>query len=66
MKFTSGWPSLFAGLEILNLVRPLVLEADPGTSGPVSERIPEFRSPGGKEKVKEFFFQRRVFQDFFF
>ena len=38
-------------------VRPVVLEVDPGPSGPVNDRIPEFRSSvgfsGGKKKVKK-------------
>ena len=38
VKFTSGWPGLFAGLEILHPVRPVVLEADHGLSGPVNDR----------------------------
>ena len=57
VKFISGWPGLFAGLEMLNPVRPVVLEADPGPSGLVNDRIPEFRSSGGfsggKKKVKK-------------
>ena len=62
VKFISGWPGLFAGLEMLDPVRPVVLEADPGPSSPVNDRIPEFWSfggfSGGKEKVKKnrFFF----------
>ena len=60
VKFISGWPGLFAGLEILDLVRPVVLEADPGPSGPVYDQTPEFWSSGGfsggKEKVKKNFF----------
>ena len=47
MKFISGWPGLFAGLEMLDPVRPVVLEADPGPSGPVNDRIPDIRSSGG-------------------
>ena len=47
VKFISGWPGLFSGLEILNPVRPVDLEANPGPSGPVNDRIPEFRSSGG-------------------
>ena len=70
VKFISGWPGLFSGLEILNPVRPVDLEANPGPSGPVNDRIPEFRSSGGfsggKEKVKKTFFQRKIFEDFFF
>ena len=71
VKFISGWPGLFAGLEMLNPVRPVVLEADPGPSGPVNDRIPEFQSSGGfsggKEKVKKnlFFFLKKNFQRFF-
>ena len=69
VKFISGWPGLFAGLEMLNPVRPVVLEADPGPSGPVNDRIPEFRSSGGfsggKEKVKKIFFTKKNFQSFF-
>ena len=42
VKFISGWPGLFAGLEMLNPVRPVVLEADPGPSGPVNDWILEF------------------------
>ena len=57
VKFISGWPGLFAGLEMLNPVRPVVLEADPDPSGPVNDRMPEFWSSGGfssgKEKVKK-------------
>ena len=38
-------------------VRPVVLEVDPGPSGPVNDRIPEFRSSGGfsggKKKSKK-------------
>ena len=63
VKFISGWPGLFAGLEMLNPVRPVVLEVEPGLSGQVNDRIPEFRSSGGfsggKEKeikLKEFCF----------
>ena len=45
------------------------LEANPGPSGPVNDRIPEFRSSGGfsggKEKVEKTFFQRKIFEDFF-
>ena len=44
-------------------VRPVVLEVDPGPSGPVNDRIPEFRSSGGFsggkencEKIQEIFF----------
>ena len=70
VKFISGWPGLFSGLEILNPVRPVDLEANPGPSGPVNDRIPEFRSSGGfsggKEKVEKTFFQRKIFEDFFF
>ena len=68
VKFISGWPGLFAGLEVLNQVRPVVLEADPGPSGPVNDQIPEFRSSGGfsggKEEVQKCFFQRKIFEDF--
>ena len=39
VKFISGWPGLFAGLEMLNPVRPVVLEADPGPSSPVNDQI---------------------------
>ena len=57
VKFISGWPGLFAGLEMLNAVHPVVLEANLGPFGPVNDRIPEFRSSGGfsggKEKVKK-------------
>ena len=57
MKFISGWPGLFSGLEMLNPVRPVVLEADPGPSGPVNDRIPDIRSSGGffggKKKVEK-------------
>ena len=67
VKFISGWPGLFAGLEMLNPVRPVVLEADPGPSGPVNDRIPEFRSSGGfsggKEKVKKI--EENFLGDFF-
>ena len=53
---------------MLDPVRPVVLEADPGPSGPVNDRIPEFRSSGGfsggKEKVKKIFFFRKNFEDF--
>ena len=70
VKFISGWPGLFAGLEMLDPVRPVLFEADPGPSGPVNDRIPEFRSSGGfsggKEKVEKTFFQRKIFEDFFF
>ena len=49
-------------------VRPVVLEVDPGPSGPVNDRIPEFRSSGGfsggKEKVKKNLFFRKNFEDF--
>ena len=52
---------------MLNPVRPVVLEADPGPSGPVNDRIPEFRSSGGfsggKEKVKKKF--HSIFFTFF-
>ena len=70
VKFISGWPGLFAGLEMLNPVRLVVLEADPGPSGPVNDRIPEFRSSGGfsggKEKVKKnLFFLKKKFRRFF-
>ena len=49
-------------------VRPVVFEVDPGPSGPVNDRIPEFRSSGGfsggKEKVKKnLFFFRKIFED---
>ena len=44
-------------------VRPVVLEAESGPSGPVNDWIPEFRSSGGfsggrekSEKIEEFFF----------
>ena len=55
-------------------VRPVVLEVDPGPSGPVNDRIPEFRSSGGfsggKKKVKknskEIFFGYFHFSDFLF
>ena len=53
VKFISGWPGIFAGLEMLNPVHPVVLEADPGPSGPVSDRIPEFRSSGRFSSSKE-------------
>ena len=70
VKFISGWPGLFAGLEMLNPVRPVVLEADPGPSGPVNDRIPEFRSSGGfsggKEKVRKIFFFKDKFLKIFF
>ena len=70
VKFISGWPGLFAGLEVLNQVRPVVLEADPGPSGPVNDQIPEFWSSGGfsggKEKVKKFIFSKKNFLRFFF
>ena len=74
VKFISGWPGLFSGLEILNPVRPVVLETDPGPSGPVNDRIPEFRSSGGfsggKEKVniskKKFFGSLSFFSISFF
>ena len=70
VKFIFGWPSLFAGLEVLNQVRPVVLEADPGPSGPVNEQIPEFWSSGGfsggKEEVEKIFFSKKIFEDFFF
>ena len=60
VKFISSWSGLLAGLEILHPVRPVVLEVNPGPSGPVNDRIPEFRSSGGfsggKEKVKKSFF----------
>ena len=65
VKFISDWPGLFAGLEMLYPVRLVVLEADPGPSGPVNDRIPEFRSSGGfsdgKEKVKKIFFFQKKF-----
>ena len=68
VKFISGWPGLFVGLEMLNLVRLVVLEADPGPSGPVNDRITKFRSsggfPGGKEKVKKNLFFRKNYVDF--
>ena len=70
VKFISGWPGLFAGLEMLNPVRPVVLEADPGPSGPVSDRIPEFQSSSGfsgvKEKVKEIFYKEKISKIFKF
>ena len=47
VEFISGWPGLFAGLQMLYPVRPVVLEDGPGPSGPVNDRIPEFRSSGG-------------------
>ena len=70
VKFISGWPGLFTGLEMLDPVRPVVLEADPGPSGPVNDRIPEFRSSGGfsggKEKVRKiFFFKKKISKIFF-
>ena len=45
-------------------VRPVVLEVDPGPSGTVNDRIPEFRFSGGfsggkkkeKNRMKIFFF----------
>ena len=53
-----------------NPVRPVVLEADPGPSSPVNDRIPKFRSSGefsgGKEKVKKSFFLKKHFRRFFF
>ena len=70
VKFISGWPSLFAGLEMLNPVHPMVLEADPGPSGTVNDRIPEFRSSGGfsgdKEKVKKNLFFKEKFSKIFY
>ena len=58
VKSISGWPGHFAGLEMLNPVGPVVSEANPGPSGLVNDRIPEFRSAGGfsggKEKVKKY------------
>ena len=70
VKFISGWSGLFAGLEMLNPVRLVVLKADPGPSGPVNDWILKFRSFGGvssgKEKVKKSFFQTIIFEDFFF
>ena len=49
-------------------VRPVVLEAESSPSGPVNDRIPEFRSSGGfsggKEKVKKS--RENIFLDFFF
>lgn len=69
VNFISGWPGLFAGLQMLDPVCLVVLEDDPGPSGPVNDRIPEFRSSGGfsggKGKVKIMFFQRKKFEDFF-
>ena len=69
VKFISGWPCLFAGLEILNPVRPVALEASTGLSDPVNDRTPEFRSSGGfsgsKEKVKKHIFLKKKFRRFF-
>ena len=69
VKFIFGWPSLFAGLEVLNQVRPVVLEADPGPSGPVNER---YRNSGllagfrvAKKKSKKSFFQKKFLKIFF-
>ena len=69
VKFISGWPGLFAGLEVLNQVRPVVLEADPGPSGPVNER---YRNSGllagfrvAKKKSKKSFFQKKFLKIFF-
>ena len=53
VKFIFGWPGLFAGLAMLNPVRPMILEAKPGSSGPVNDRIPEFWSSGGFSGGKE-------------
>ena len=65
VKFISCWPGLFAGLEMLNPVRLVVLEADPGPSCWVNDRILEFRLAvgfsGGKEKVKVFLFCFEIF-----
>ena len=70
VKFIYGWPGLFAGLEMLNPVRPVVLEADLGPSSPVNDRIPEFRSSsgfsGGIEKVKKYFSKETFSKIFFF
>ena len=70
VKFISGWPGLFAGLEMLYLVCPAVLEADPGPSGQVNDRIPEFQSSGGfssgKEKVKKIFYFKEKFSKIFY
>ena len=67
VKFISGLPGLFAGLKMLNPVRLVILEADPGPSGPVNDQTPEFRSSGGfsggKEKVKKN--RRKFFLDYF-
>ena len=46
-------------------------DAESGLSSPVNDQILEVRSSGGfsggKEKVKNnFFFQRKIFEDFFF
>ena len=69
VKFISGWPGLFVGLEMLNPVRLVVLEAESGPSSPVNDRILEFRSSGGfsggKGKVKNPFFQKANFKIFF-
>ena len=55
---------------MLDPARPVVLEADPGPSGPVNDWIPEFWSSGGfsggKEKVKKMFFSKKDFRRFFF
>ena len=69
VKFISGWPGLFAGLEMLNLVRPVVLETDPGPSDPVNDQILVFRSSGGfsggKEKVRKILFFKETFSKIF-
>ena len=53
-------------------VRPVVLEVDPGPSGPVNDRIPDFRSSGGfsggkkkSKKIGGIFFYFSVFLDTF-
>ena len=69
VKFISGWPGLFAGLEMLNPVRPVVLEANPAPSGPVNDQLPESGLPAGfpvaKKKSENIFF-KKTFRRFFY
>ena len=50
VKFISGWLGQFSGFEMLNPVRPVVLEADPGPSGPVNDLRSWGGFSGGKKK----------------
>ena len=70
VEFISGWPGLFSGLEILNPVRPVDFEANPGPSGLVNDRIPEFRSSGGifrwqRKSRKNLFLKKNFGRSFF-